>query len=154
MSNPLAGNYSQMLVEDLMTTDVVTAAHDATLRAAVEQLLSEGVGSVIVVDGDGYPVGMVTESDALRAAYETGLPLDEIAVADLSHRAVVTTPPDRTVQSVARRMAEEGVKKVPVMDGIELVGMITLTDVVWHLSEIRKEATELAEMPDQWGPNG
>ncbi len=143
-----------MLVEDVMTTDVVTVSHEATLRAAVEQLLTERVGSVIVVDDDGYPVGMVTETDVLRAAYETGAPLEAIAVADLSHRAVVTTRPDRTVRHVARKMTEEGVKKVPVMDGIDLVGMVTLTDIVWRLSDIRKEATELAEMPDEWGPNG
>ena len=142
-----------MIVKDVMTADVVTINHNETLHTAVEHLLSERVGSVIVIDDDGYPVGIVTESDVLRAAYETGAPLKEIAVVDLSHRAVVTTPPDRTVQDVARKMAEEEVKKVPVMDGIDLVGMITLTDIVWRLSDIRKEATELAEMPNSWGPS-
>lgn len=141
-----------MLVRELMSTDVVTVHRDASLQAAVERLLEAGVGSVIVVDDDGYPVGIVTETDALRAAAGTGAPLAAIGVADLSHRAVVTTAPDRTVQRVARRMADEGVKKVPVLDGIDLVGILTLTDIVWHLSEIRKEATELGEMPDDWGP--
>ena len=141
-----------MVVRELMSTDVVTVHRDASLQAAVERLLEAGVGSVIVVDDDGYPVGMVTETDALRAAAGTGAPLAAIGVVDLSHRAVVTTAPDRTVQRVARRMADEGVKKVPVLDGIDLVGILTLTDIVWHLSEIRKEATELGEMPDDWGP--
>jgi CBS domain-containing protein len=142
-----------MLVKDLMTTDVVTVPQDATLRAAAERLLTEDVGSVIVVDEETNLAGMVTETDTLRAAYETDAPLSEIAVADLSHPAVVTTTPDRTIQHVARTMADEGVKKVPVVDGIDLVGMITLTDIVWELSDIRKEAVELAEMADHWDPN-
>lgn len=142
-----------MLVKDVMTAEVVMIHRNETLDAAVQQLLSERVGSVIVVDDNSIPVGIVTETDILKATYETGALLDEIAVTDLSHQALVTTRPDRTVQHVARKMDEEGVKKVPVMDDLDLVGMVTLTDIVWHLSDIRKEATELAEMADEWSPN-
>jgi CBS domain-containing protein len=142
-----------VFVKDVMTSQVVTVHRGATLRAAVERLLAERVGSVIVVDEKNIPVGMVTETDVLKAAYKTEAPLDEIAVTDLSHRAVVTTKPNRTVQHVARKMDDENVKKVPVMDDLDLVGMVTLTDIVWHLSDIRKEATELAEIPDRWDPS-
>lgn len=142
-----------MLVNEVMTTDVVTVPHGASLREAVERLLTERVGSVIVVDDGGGPVGMVTETDVLRAAYKTEAPLSEIAVADLSHQPVVTTAPNRTVNHVAYVMAKEGVKKVPVMEDMDLVGIITLTDIVWRLSDIRQEATEDAEMPDEWDPN-
>ena len=142
-----------MHVKEVMTTDVVTVHHEATLREAVERLLSESVGSVIVVDDSDAPVGIVTETDVLRATYKTGAPLSEIAVADLSHQPVVTTAPNRTVNHVAYVMAKEEVKKVPVMEDMELVGMITLTDIVWRLSDIRQEATEDAEMPSDWDPN-
>lgn len=139
-----------MLVRELMTTDVVTVPADATLAAAVERLLDHGVGSVVVVDEDGVPGGIVTETDALSAALETGRPLDEITVADLAHRPVVTAAPDRTVQWVARTMAEEDVKKVPVLNGVDLVGIVTLTDVVYHLSAIREEAYELEAARERW----
>jgi len=143
-----------MLVRELMSTDVVTCPVDATLREAVGKLCEHGVGSVILLSEEGHPTGMVTESDALCAGYETDRPFSEIRVADLSHRAVVTASPDETVQHAARRMAEEGVKKVPVMDGIDLVGIVTLTDVVWHLSDLRSEAAEFAEMGRELGPRG
>ena len=65
----------------------------------------------------------------------------------------MTAAPDETVQHVARRMADEGVKKVPVMDDIDLVGIVTLTDIVWHLSDLRSEAAEFAEMGREWGPH-
>ncbi|QSG10002.1 CBS domain-containing protein [Halapricum desulfuricans] len=141
-----------MLVRELMTTDVVTCDEHATLRVAVGTLLERGVGSVVLTSDEGNPTGIVTESDALRAAYRTDRPLSGIEVADLSHGSVITASPDETVQRVARRMATEGVKKVPVMDGVDLRGIVTLTDIVWHLSDIRSEAAEVAEMGSEWGP--
>jgi CBS domain-containing protein len=141
-----------MLVRELMTTDVVTCPVDATLRTAVGELCEHGVGSVILLSEAGHPTGMVTESDALCAGLDGDRPFSEIDVADLSHRAVVTAVPDETVQHVARRMADEGVKKVPVMDDLDLVGIVTLTDIVWHLPELRSEAAEFATMDDRWGP--
>jgi CBS domain-containing protein len=138
-----------MLVEELMTTDVVTVDSDATLREAVEQSLTHGVGSVIVL-ADGNPAGIVTESDALEAALETGRPLDEIPVAKLYHGSIVTTQSTRTVQRVARRMADNDVKKVPVIDDLDLVGIVTHSDIVWHLSDIRREASRLDAAHDRW----
>ncbi len=139
-----------MLVEDLMTESVVTVPADATLREAIGRLLAEDVGSVIVVDGDGNPGGIVTETDTLEAVHGSDAPPSERDILDLTHGAVVTTTPDATVQGVARTMARENVKKVPVLDDLDLVGVITLTDVVWHLSEIRQEALDLAADRAEW----
>lgn len=142
-----------MLVREVMSSDVVTCSIDATLRDAVGQLREHDVGSVIVLSADGHPTGMVTESDALQAGYETDRAFSAIQVRDLSHGAVVTASPDETVHHVAHRMASEDVKKVPVMDGIDLVGIVTLTDIVWELSELRSEAVEFATMPERWQPH-
>lgn len=138
-----------MQVKDLMTTDVVTVGLDASLREAVGKLLEKEVGSVIVLNEDEDPVGIVTESDALHAAYATEMPLRDIPVTKLAHHPVVTIDPSATVQMVAKRMADNSVKKVPVMDGIELIGIITLTDIVWHLSDIRAEVGDLMTEPKE-----
>jgi len=138
-----------MLVKELMSTDVVTVDVDATVDEAVERVLVNDVGSVVVIE-DGNPTGIVTESDALEAALRSGRPLAEIPVAKLHHNPVVTTSPDRTVQGVARRMADQGIKKVPVMDDLDLVGIVTLSDVVWHLSDLRAEAAETDAVHERW----
>ena len=139
-----------MLVREVMSPSVVTVDAGATLHEVVGKLLAESVGSVVVVD-DGAPTGIVTETDALSAAHERGEPLDTIPVADLAPPPLVTTTPDRTVQGVARTMADEGVKKVVVMDGLDIAGIVTLTDIVWHLADIRKEASDLARR--DWDPH-
>jgi len=138
-----------VLVEELMSTDVVTVDIGASLATAVERQLDAGVGSVVVLD-DGTPCGIVTENDALEAALKTGRPLHDISIAKLAHGSVVTTHPEMTVQTVARQMADEGIKKVPVLDGIDLVGMLTLTDIVWHLSDIRSEVAEIDGARERW----
>ena len=138
-----------MLVRDVMTTDIVTVPVEATLQTAVGELLEHEVGSVLVLE-DGTPTGLVTETDALEAAHSTGEPLAAIDLRRFCESGVVTTAPDRTVQTVARRMTEEGVKKLPVLDDLDVVGIVTLTDIVYHLSDIRSEAETLAERHYDW----
>lgn len=142
-----------MQVRDLMSTDVVTVPRSATLGDVADRLLDAEVGSVIVVDDDGDPVGIVTETDALGVARDTGEPLADIAVTDVDHPPVVTTTPSTAIPTVARRMADEGVKKVPVLDGLDLVGIVTLTDIVWHLSSLRQEVSHIAAARDEWSPH-
>ncbi len=139
-----------MFVRELMSTDVVTTPVSASLDAAVRALLEAGVGSVVVVNEDADPVGIVTETDILRAAHETGRPLADIPVSALSHRPVVTTKPDATVPYVASKMHQEKVKKVPVMDDLDLVGIITLSDIVWHLSDLRQEVAANENAKSGW----
>lgn len=135
-----------MLVSEVMTTEVVTVDLDATLRDVVGTLLAEGVGSV----EDGTPMDLVTESDALAALHERGARPRDVPVREIVESGVVTNDPDRTVRHVANQMADEGVKKVVVTDDLDVVGIVTLTDIVWHLSDIRREATALADR--DWGP--
>ena len=139
-----------MQVTEIMSTDVVTVDRAASLRDAVGKLLTHEVGSVVVVSNEGNPVGIVTETDALRAGYQTGNPFEDIRVMELAHRPVITTSPSATVQWVARKMADNDVKKVPVMDDLSLVGMVTLTDIVWRLSDIRAEVGNLSTAPEDW----
>jgi len=134
-----------------MSTSVVTVPVGATLADAADRLLDAGVGSVIVVD-DGDPAGILTESDVLRAARDAGSGLGDIDVRDAGHRPVVTTTPSTAATTVARLMADEGVKKVPVLDGVELVGIVTLTDIVWALPSLRSETTAIEAIRDEWSP--
>lgn len=141
-----------MQVRDIMSTDVVTVPAGTTVADAVDRLLDNGVGSVIVVD-DETPVGIVTESDALRVALDTGKALGDIGIREVGHPAVVTTIPSKSIATVARVMADEEVKKIPVMDGIDLVGIVTLTDIVWELPAIRQEHNNIATVREEWSPD-
>lgn len=131
-----------------MTTEVIKVETDSTLREAVGKMLRNGVGSVVVVDDD-TPTGIITEKDALSAAYSTGASLEEIDVSDVARRTPVTTNPSQTVMGAMNEMIENNVKKLPVIEELELVGIVTISDISEQISEIRKEAVRLSEEPTE-----
>lgn len=131
-----------MLVEEVMATGLVTCGADASLRAVAERMLDERVGSVLVYR-DGEPAGIVTQTDLIRAGYRTGRPFAEVDAASAMSRPLVTIPGDRTLRRATERMAEAGVKKLPVSDGLELVGIVTLSDIGYHFSDVKEEIHEL-----------
>jgi CBS domain-containing protein len=138
-----------MLVEDLMSTEVVTCDYQSSLQTAVVQLLKENVGSVIVI-GDEKPMGIVTETDALLAGAASKRPFHEIPIEKVVSTPVKTTMRDTPIRNAVERMRRNDIKKLPVTDGMELEGIITLTDIAINHSDILKEARKLCEQRERW----
>lgn len=137
-----------VLVEEAMSTDVVTVDVDATLHEAVERMLRERVGSVVVED-DG-PTGIVTETDVLMAGYRAERPFADVAVATAMSSPLVTVDPTTTVRAASEKMREERVKKLPVAEDFDLVGILTTADVVANQSELLQEAGSFARERGTW----
>ncbi|WP_297885720.1 CBS domain-containing protein [uncultured Halorubrum sp.] len=138
-----------MLVEAVMTTDLVTCDADATVRDATERMLRNRVSSVVVTD-DGTPAGILTESDVLRAGYATDDPLSTIPVRKAASAPLVTVRPSATLRTATKRMRSEGVKKLVVVDGMSPEGIVTTQDVVDNYAGIRKEVRDLATDATGW----
>ena len=142
-----------MLVEELATREVVTCDAEASLLPAVERMLDAGVGSVIVTRG-GDPLAICTETDVLGATAATGRPLDDIPIRRVASHPLVTTTSDATVRGAVRTMTDEGIKKLPVVDGTDLVGIFTQSDVVAHYGDVVQEAHRLDAEADAWSSGG
>lgn len=142
-----------MLVSELMTEDVVTIDVDRTIGDATGLMLEFDIGSV-VVDRGGDPTGIVTETDVLAAADETGRPLGSIPIEAAMSHPLVTVSPESTVRAAVERMREERVKKLPVVDGIDLVGILTHTDVVDAHPVLLQEAIHHEERRAEWDDPG
>lgn len=138
-----------MLVSELMSTPVASIPIDRSLQEAVERMLADRIGSVVVAE-DGNPVGIVTETDVLVAGYRSGAPFRDIPVAEAASRPLITIAPDATVRAAVERMREEGVKKLGVADGLDLRGILTHQDVVQSHPDLIREAIEHVEPPDGW----
>jgi CBS domain-containing protein len=133
-----------MNVEQLMVTEIVTVDSKETVRTAVEAMLRNHVGSVIVIT-DGNPTGIVTETDTLQAGYATDEGFSEIPLKDVMSRPLVTIEPDKSLRTAMRTMKNEKIKKLPVQDGIDLVGILTMTDVTRQYPEIIQEIHEIEQ---------
>lgn len=118
-----------------MTTDLVTVEPEAPLARAVERMLEARAGSTVVVSPHDAPVGIVTSSDVLRATLETEAGLTDVGVDEVMSDPLVTIDPDATVNRALELMAEHGIKKLPVIDGLTLVGVVTTTDIARQLPE-------------------
>ncbi|WP_340102114.1 CBS domain-containing protein [Salinibaculum salinum] len=127
-----------MLVEDLMQTDIVTSDIEETVRGAVEQMLRNHVGSVVVVN-NGNPTGIVTETDILKVGYGTESCFGDIPLELAMSQPLVTIAPDKSLRAAMRTMRTENIKKLPVQDGIDLVGILTMVDITREYNDIVKE---------------
>ncbi|MDQ7908324.1 CBS domain-containing protein [Phytohabitans sp. ZYX-F-186] len=116
-------------VRDLMTPHPVTLPPDASLVEAAKQMRAKDIGDVLVVGGDGRLRGIVTDRDivvrALADDRDAGATtLGEVCSPDLA----VLGPEDDTDEAVDV-MRERAVRRIPVIDGGELMGVLSLGDV-------------------------
>lgn len=114
-------------VKDVMTMSVKTVASDATISDAAKAMVRWKIGSLVVTQGD-EPVGIITEGDISRSVAKGAHPTTKLSQFGLRH--LVTTSPDIRVEEAAKAMSDAGVKKLPVMEGGKLVGIVTQTDIV------------------------
>lgn len=117
-----------------MTGSVVTAAPGATVREVAELMRERNVGSVVLV-ADGAPVGFVTDRDLAVSVLADGRDAADKAEAHASS-PVVTGSPGMEVEEAAALMVNHGVRRLPVLDGDRLTGIVTLDDLVVRLGDL------------------
>ena len=118
-----------MRVEDAMTPVSAIVGPEHTLRHAARHMVRHGTGAAVVIDGDLPGPGMITERDLLRAVANGLDPVTE-RVEDHMTQAVVTAAPAWPIGQAATVMIKHGVRHVLVFDGSELVGVLSMRDVV------------------------
>lgn len=114
-------------VKDIMTSKVRTITSKATVADAAREMKKWKIGSLVILGVKG-PVGIITEGDVSKCVANG---LDPRATSVSFHKKkLVTVEPGERVEGAARLMATAGVKKLPVMEGNKLAGIITQTDIV------------------------
>ena len=118
-----------MQVRDAMSKAVLTVGPGHTLRQTAELMSSRRTGSAIVVDPDGSGIGIITERDILNALAK-GLDPDTADAADHITWEVVYAGPNWTIDEAAAAMVKGGFRHLVVVDGDEVLGVISVRDVV------------------------
>ncbi|MEV1121286.1 CBS domain-containing protein [Actinosynnema sp. NPDC049800] len=143
-----------MRARDIMTSPVITVTPNVPIRVAAALMASHGFTALPVVDGDRRLVGIVTEADLLHGRYADN------DSGDTPVREVLTTPvvgmdpaaPDRSLAGV---MVDGGIRCVPIVDGSQLVGVVTRHDLVRALARRDDSiAVDVQERLDAYDPNG
>lgn len=118
-----------MNVEDGMSPNVLTVGPQHTLRAVAALMTERRVGAAVVVDPEAAGPGIVTERDILRSVGGGQSP-DEELVADHLTMDAVYAAPDWSLDRAALTMVDGGFRHLIVIDGADVVGILSVRDVV------------------------
>lgn len=116
-------------VKEAMTRRVITIHPDATVDRAAKKMTRARVGTLIVMK-NGKPVGILTDSDILRKVVAKNLKPSEVRVKDIMSSPIITVSPSDTLEEAKNKMMIYKVRRLPVVEGGELRGIITATDIM------------------------
>ena len=116
-------------VRDLMTLAPVTIEPQASVVEAAKKMIQEEKGPLPVVEGDGRPVGMVTDRDIIARVVAEGRDPGSVTVEDIATRELVAIGPDQDADEAALLMDEHQLDRLLVVEGERLVGIISEADI-------------------------
>jgi CBS domain-containing protein len=115
------------LARNHMSRSLLTVEPGLGLKAVAERMVAKDVGAVLVIE-NGRLVGILTERDILRAV--AGGITDDTLVSDWMTRDPETMEPDETTRQAAVLMIHGGFRHMPIVDGDEVVGMLSIRDLM------------------------
>jgi CBS domain-containing protein len=137
-----------MLIREVMVKDVKTVRPNGTVKEAAAMMNENRFGSLMVVSGTGKIEGIVTERDILTDVVAEGKDSAAVKVKDIMTKDLVIISPDKTLEEAADVMTEKKIKKLPVVEGGKLIGIVTATDLIAYEKDlIEKIATLLTVSP-------
>ena len=117
-----------MKISELTFRPPVVVSCDATIEAAAKLMTRQGVGALIVVDGE-VPVGIVTDRDVVTRGLAAGAPLDG-RIDSIMTMGLVGLDPTDEVDDLFGLFAEHAVRRVPIIDHDRIVGVVSLDDAI------------------------
>ena len=130
------GRYAHAVqLSEIMTPSVVTAGLDADTLSVAQLMRDRSVGSVVVCGPGGDPVAMVTDRDlAVRVLADQRHASEPVR--DHVSRPLVSGDPKMHLEEAAALMVQNRIRRLPVIDGDELVGIVTLDDIAVRTGDL------------------
>jgi CBS domain-containing protein len=123
---------------------VWTILADEMVLEAVRLMADKNVGALVVINGDGEIVGMVSERDYTRKVVLRGRSSRQTTVREIMATSVITIEPTNTVEAALRIMTRHRVRHLPVLRRGQLVGLVSIGDLVERvISEQRAALVQL-----------
>ena len=122
---------------------VWTIPGEATVFEAVQLMAGRNIGALVVLSRNGLE-GIFTERDYTRKVVLHGKSSKETLVSEILSKNLIVAAPDSTIEDCMRLMTENRVRHLPVLDGLELVGLVSIGDLVnWIISAQNVEIVQL-----------
>ena len=118
---------------------IVSIDSKAKVKDAARLMVEKGIGSLIA-NRDGLPFGIVTERDLMEKIAAEGVDPIKMTVSEVMTAPLTTVDAGSNIVDAARRMVEKRVKRLVVTDQDKIVGIVTQTDLVSHMTDFQKLA--------------
>lgn len=126
--------------------DIVTIDPTADLAAAVKLLSTHKIGAVVIGGAGGRLAGILSERDIVRALSEHGVAALNVPVGQVMTRNVMTCGEDDSIADIMERMTAGKFRHLPVLKGGQMVGLISIGDVVkQRVEEIERDTDALRD---------
>lgn len=127
-------------VREVMTAGPETLGEDETILEAARRLAEANVGALPIVGADGEVKGMLTDRDIAVKVVAQGRDPSEVKAGALTQGSVVTVSPDDSLDEALERMTAAEVRRLPVVEGENLVGVVSQADVARALPQEKAAA--------------
>jgi CBS domain-containing protein len=119
---------------DIMSKNVTVIREEETMREAAERLAKDDIGVLPICDDNKQIKGLLTDRDIVVQVIARGKDPANTRARELEQGEVVTLKPDDSIQHACDLMAEHKVRRLPVVDGGRVVGMVSQADVAKSVS--------------------
>jgi len=122
-----------MKVKDVLKAKnrpVITIGPNETVHAALQKLVENNIGALLVCDAKGEVLGIVSERDLLKECSQRSGAIGRTKVNDVMTKDVMIGIPDDDLEYVMSIMAQKGIRHLPIMVGPRLEGIISMRDIV------------------------
>jgi CBS domain-containing protein len=125
-------------IRQIMRT-IVSVDSKSKVKEAARMMVEKGIGSLIA-NRDGLPFGIITERDLMEKIVAEGVDPAKITVGEVMTAPLTTIDAVASIVDVARRMMEKQVKRLIVTDREKIIGIVSQTDLVQHMTDFQKLA--------------
>jgi CBS domain-containing protein len=123
------------VARDIMSSDAKCVGENDTIREAAEQLKELGVGAMPICGEDNRLKGMLTDRDITIEVVAAGKDPESVKAGELGDGKPVTIGADDSIEEALRTMSEHQVRRLPVIDGHDLIGMVSQADIARNLPD-------------------
>lgn len=147
-----SGSEPEVKVEAVMSSPVITVGDTETVGKAARLMKKNDIGSVVVMDKKGNPVGLLTERDVVRRVAAEDLSPAKVKVAKALTKPLAFVDASMSVTEAAKKMKQMKLRRLVVMKDNKLAGIITSNDIVDitpALIDVLAEKSKIAPLPSQ-----
>jgi CBS domain-containing protein len=135
------------IIQDIMTKKIVTIKQEKTGLDAAKLMNDHGISSLIVEKNQKH-VGIITERDVVSKICSRDLQPSKVKIVDIMSNILVYANPNTPIEVAVQRMVNHKIRRLPVIEGGKIVGIVTVTDLAKELRKTILEEGLLSELSE------